>query len=123
MKQKLLFLALCSIFLCGHVYADPIDVLVGIIDDKPLSSIPTKGPLLVPNLDITNRELTFQDGNSRDYTLVLLDEDGVVVWQTVVPAATSTVVIPATLTGDFELRLYPDGTAYYFYGNIILFSN
>jgi len=120
MKQKLLFLALCSIFLCGQINADPIDVLVGIIDDKPLSSIPTKGPLLVPNLDISDCELTFLDGNSDVYTLFLLDEDGVVVWQTVVPAGTNTVVLPATLTGDFELRLYPDGTAYFFYGDITL---
>jgi len=119
MKTFLLSFAFLT-FLCGQVQAEPIDVLVGIIDDKPLNSIPTKGPIYIPGLDISNGVLTFLNGNLRDYTLTLLNEDGDVVYSTIVPAGTSTVTLPATLTGDYELRLFPDGTAYFFYGWIEL---
>ena len=53
-----------------------------------------------------------------DYTLVLLDEDGDVAYTTFVPAGTTTVVLPSTLSGDFELRLVAD--TYYYRGYIIL---
>ena len=51
-----------------------------------------------------------------DYTLVLLDEDGDVAYTTFVPAGTTTVVLPSTLSGDFELRLVAD--TYYYRGYI-----
>jgi hypothetical protein len=43
-----------------------------------------------------------------------------VAYSTIVPAGTGTVTLPATLTGDYELRLYPGGTAYFFYGFVTL---
>lgn len=53
-----------------------------------------------------------------DFTLELLDEDGVVVYSVYVPAGTTQVVLPATLSGDFELRLVAD--TYYYRGYISL---
>lgn len=53
-----------------------------------------------------------------DFTLVLLDEDGVVVYTTYVPAGTTMIVLPSTLSGDFELRLV--GDTYYYRGYISL---
>ena len=51
--------------------------------------------------------------------LTLLDEDSEVVYQTVVPSSVSVVVLPATLSGDFELQLDYGGN-YYFYCEIAL---
>ena len=53
-----------------------------------------------------------------DYTLELRDEDGVVVYSTYVPAGTTLVVLPSTLSGDFELRLVAD--TYYYRGFLSL---
>ena len=53
-----------------------------------------------------------------DFTLVLLDEDGVVVYSVYVPAGTTLIVLPSTLSGDFELRLVAD--TYYSRGYITL---
>ena len=53
-----------------------------------------------------------------DFTLVLLDEDGVVVYSVYVPAGTTMIVLPSTLSGDFELRLVAD--TYYYRGYITL---
>ena len=52
------------------------------------------------------------------YTLVLLDEDGVVVYSADFSAGTTTAVLPSTLSGEFELRLVPYATTYYYRGYI-----
>jgi len=49
-----------------------------------------------------------------DYTLELRDENDVVVYTDYVPAGTTQVVLPSTLSGDFELRLVAD--TYYYIG-------
>ena len=53
-----------------------------------------------------------------DFTLELLDEDGVFVYSVYVPAGTTQIVLPSTLSGDFELRLLAD--TYYYRGYISL---
>jgi hypothetical protein len=55
-----------------------------------------------------------------DLTLVLLDEDGDEAYTAFVPAGTSAVILPATLSGDYEIQLYPDGSSYYFFGWVSL---
>ncbi len=55
-----------------------------------------------------------------DYTLELLDEDGTVVYATYLYAGTTTVVLPSTLSGDFELRLVPFYATYHYRGYLTL---
>ena len=66
-----------------------------------------------------------QDGNVLtmsatpcDYTLSLYDEDDVLVYSVFVPAGTTQVVLPATLSGNFEIRF--ETATYYYYGYISL---
>ena len=51
-----------------------------------------------------------------DYILELRDEDDVVVYTDDVPAGTTQIVLPSTLSGDFEIRLV--GDTYYYRGYI-----
>lgn len=83
--------------------------------DNPLP----KSPVRPPKATLENHLLTIITSHP-DYTLTLLNEDGDVVWQTFVPEDVSTVTLPDALTGDYELRLYPDSSNYYFYGDITL---
>lgn len=53
-----------------------------------------------------------------DYTLTLYDEDGDVVYTAYLPAGTTQIVLPTTLSGDFEIRLEAD--TYYYFGYILL---
>ena len=53
-----------------------------------------------------------------DYTLNLYDEDGEIVYSVFVPAGTTQVILPTTLSGFFELRFETD--TYYYYGIIYL---
>lgn len=54
------------------------------------------------------------------FTLQLLDEDETVIYSTYIPAGTTQVVLPSTLSGEFELRLIPVLTSYYYRGYISL---
>ena len=53
-----------------------------------------------------------------DYTLELRDGNDVVVYKDFVPAGTTQIVLPSTLSGDFELRLVAD--TYYYRGYLSL---
>lgn len=53
-----------------------------------------------------------------DYILELRDENNVVVYTDYVPSGTTQIVLPSTLSGDFELRLV--GDTYYYRGYIML---
>ena len=54
----------------------------------------------------------------RDYTLSLYDEDDELAYSVFVPAGTTQVVLPATLSGDFEIRF--ETATYYYYGYLSL---
>lgn len=49
-----------------------------------------------------------------DYILELRDENDAVVYSTFVPAGTTLIALPSTLSGDFELRLVTN--TYYYRG-------
>ena len=55
-----------------------------------------------------------------DLTLQLLDEDETVVYSTIISAGTTQVILPTTLSGEFELRLIPFFSTYYYRGYIEL---
>jgi len=85
--------------------------------NNPLPKSPELPPD-APEATLEDNVLTFTSSHD-DYTLTLLDEDSEVVYQTVVPSSVSVVVLPATLSGDFELQLDYGGN-YYFYCDIEL---
>ena len=55
-----------------------------------------------------------------DYTLVLLDEDGEVVYTDTLPSGSTMFVLPSTLSGSFEIRLMPFASTYYYRGYLEL---
>ncbi len=72
-----------------------------------------------------NQWYIFQDDNvltmsatPYDYTLTLYDENDVLAYSVFVPAGTTQVILPATLSGNFEIRF--ETATYYYYGYISL---
>ena len=53
-----------------------------------------------------------------DYIFSIYDEDDDLVYTTFVPAGTTQIVLPSTLSGSFEIRFETD--TYYYYGYITL---
>ena len=76
-------------------------------------------PPKAPSLEQDGHSILFEDQHS-DYTLCIVDDNGVIVYSCYVPSSVITVTLPSTLSGDYELRLYPDGSSIYFYGDITL---
>ena len=123
MKKVLLFIALfCGLSaFAGNGIVSYLDFTVSIIKNTGIGNPYPKSPELppeAPEATLEDNVLTFTSAHD-DYTLTLLDEDGEVAYQTVVPSSVSIVMLPTTLSGDFELQLDYGGN-YYFYCDINL---
>ena len=95
---------------------------VGVVDNPTHSQggYP-RTPINPPSASLDDNTLTI-NGVHSGYTLYLIDDTGeepVVVYQVVIPAGVNTVVLPAYLSGTYELQLY-NGGAFYFYTYITL---
>ena len=96
--------------------AAPVPLTMTITDPTEDQGGPHKGPVLVPKVSIEDYALTFATP-CLGYTLELLGEDGAVAYTTVITS--DTLVLPSTLSGDYELHLIPTGGSYYFYGYVL----
>ena len=119
MKKRFLFLLLTALLSMTSIssMANPVNIQLSaeIIDPKEEQDNPHRGPILIPNVSIDGHTLYLYHVGY-DLTVVLLDEDGEAAYTVYVPAGTSAVNLPATLSGDYEIQLYPDDSSYYFYG-------
>ena len=88
--------------------------------NDPYPTIPDygKSPVTVPEVWLDDHEVTFQSGHPQ-YTLII-EQEGQVVWSTVVTTSMTSVMLPTWLTGDATLLLIPDDSIYYYYGDITL---
>jgi hypothetical protein len=121
MKKILMFSILMGMSTFCHICADPITLLPEPIDDRPLNGIPHKSPINPPSASLDGHTF-YINGEHSGYTLYLIDNSGDepdVVYQVVIPAGVNAVVLPATLSGTYELQLH-NGGAFYFYAEIIL---
>lgn len=103
--------------LSGVMAQDEIDLEVGIFDPTGSHEPYEKGPVLVPSVSIEDYTLYFItpcDG----CTLRLLDENDVVVYSTVIPTGTTSLVLPSYLSGEYEIQIVQG--FYYFWGYIYL---
>ena len=115
--KKVMLVAL--LLTCGGInsFGSPVQISMHIIKDDAAGSGPTYSPprpWYITQDDYTLTMPAFED----DFTLELLDEDGVVVYSVYVPAGTTLIVLPSALSGDFELCLV--GDTYYYRGYITL---
>ena len=118
MKKKLLLLFLSACLFGSKLMAqDEIPLGIEWGDGKPIHHGGAKSPVQPPTVSYEGNSIYLASSYS-DFTLRLLDADGVVAYETFVPAGTATVVLPSTLSGDYELRLVT--STFYFYGYITL---
>ena len=104
----------------GNSFAsDPIPLSVEIYDPYPTSPGHGKSPVFIPSVLLDDYHLYFQGAHS-DYTLTLLDNEDNVVYSTLVYSTDTEVILPSTLSGEYQILLVPDNTNYYFVGTIVL---
>ena len=118
MKKLLIFF---TVLLFGTFTASAatVDLGVGFDDHTGAGPGSPKTPVCIPYLDITGHIATFE-ANHPDFTLSIIDENDNIVYSVYVPSSVTTVNLPSTLSGDYKLCLYPDGSTIYFFGYIML---
>ena len=78
-----------------------IDLNVGYINPSGTISQKPKAPVNPPYVEQDGYTLTF--GFHSDYTLCLIDDNENVIYTTYVPASVSSVALPSSLSGTYEI--------------------
>ena len=81
-----------------------VPLTVSIEDDQPGGNGLPKTPMLAPTVYIDDYTLLFEASHP-DYVLNIKDEDGNVVYTTVVYSVQTQVVMPSTLSGNYQIEL------------------
>ena len=81
-----------------------IDLEVGYTDPDHNQSEDPRYPILIPQVGIDGYTLTF---NTRcdGCTLRLIDENDTVVYTTVIPVGTTTLILPSYLSGEYKIEI------------------
>ena len=119
MKKLFIFLTMAALlpFSSVCVNASPISVQLQVRYDDPNDDQDPdpKTPVLVPEVNIDDYTLTFDD-SCLGCELRLVDENDNVVYTTVITS--NTLVLPSYLSGEYELQIFSG--IYCFYGYIEL---
>ena len=88
----------------GLTEGEKIVLHVGILDPtEPWEPI-KKAPVRVPSVSIEDYTLYFAS-SCDGCPLRLLDENGMVVYSTVIPPGTKSLLLPAYLSGDYQIQI------------------
>jgi hypothetical protein len=103
--KKLLFSSLFILLMNVSAMAwDPIPFTVSFDDIQPIGNGQPKTPITAPKVYIDDYTLLFE-ANHPEYVLYIKDEDDNVVYTTTVYSAQTQVVLPSTLSGDYQIEL------------------
>lgn len=103
--KKLLFLSLFILFMNVNAMAwDPISFTVNYDDEQPGGNGNPKTPITVPKVYIDDYTLLFE-ADHPEYVLNIKDENDNVVYSAVVYSTQKQVVLPSTLSGDYQIEL------------------
>ena len=104
--KKLLISCLFILLMSANdaMASEVIPFTVNYIDDMPIGHGHPKTPMQPPVVYIEDYTLSFAIDHP-DYTLIIKDEDGYVVYTTTVFSTDIEVILPSTLSGDYEVNL------------------
>ena len=106
MKKFLLMIA-SAFILSTNSWAWTIVPLSVNIDYRPIGNGHGKSSIEVPKVYIEDYTLMFGI-NHPEYTLILKDENDNVVYTTTVFTTQTDVILPSTLSGDYQIELIMD---------------
>ena len=90
---------------------------MSIIDEQPISHGHPRSPEETPIVYIDDYTLLFE-ANHPEYALNIKDENNNIVYSTALYSTQTQVVLPSTLSGDYQIELVVN--KYYFCGYINL---
>jgi hypothetical protein len=103
--RKSFYLLLIALSLSTNAAAwDRIPLAVGIIESMPIGHGHGKSPMRPPVVYLEDHTLSFVVDHP-DYELTIKDEDGEVVYSTIVTSAETLVTLPSSLAGEYVIEL------------------
>ena len=103
--KKLLLMMMCAFLMSTSVNAwIQVPLTVSYDDERKIGLGGPKSLIDPPTVYIEDYTLLFE-ANHLEYVLNIKDEDGDVVYTTVVYSAQTQVVLPSTLSGDYVIEL------------------
>jgi len=123
MKKKSLlivsYLVVALSFISLNVYADPVGIVLQVNYDDPIEGDDglQKSPILIPEISIEDYTIYFNtpcDGS----TLRLVDANDNVVYSTVIPTGTTSLVLPSSLSGEYEIQIIQGNICFYGFINL-----
>lgn len=102
-----------------NVYADPQGVVlqVGYIDPNNGDGGQQKSPILVPEISLDGYSIIF-DTPCDGCTFRLVDENNNVVYSTVIPTGTTSLVLPSSLSGEYEIQIVQSNIIFWGFINL-----
>ena len=91
-----------------------LPVVVKPTNPADLNNQPPRGPILVPEVYLDGHELSF-DSSLEGCTVRLLDADEEVVFTDSIDVNQTTLALPSTLTGTYELQIVCGSITFYCY--------
>lgn len=104
MKKLLLMIAGAFLLSTSLFAKEVVPFTVHYDDNMPIGNGIGRTPVRPPLVYIEDYTLTFAVGHP-DYTLIIKDEDGDVVYTTTVFSNDTEVILPSTLSGNYEVNL------------------
>ena len=105
MMKKLLLMIAGAFVLSTSLFAkEVVPFTVHYEDEQPGTNGYPRSPIEVPLVYIEDYTLSFET-NHPDYVLTIKDEDGYVVYTTTVFSTDIEVILPSSLSGDYEVNL------------------
>ena len=103
--KKILLLGLFALFMSTGVMAwELIPLSVNYENEQPLGNSFPKTPIETPKVYIEDYTLSFGI-NHPEYVLIIKDENGQEVYTTTVFSTQPDVILPSTLSGNYEINL------------------
>lgn len=103
--KKLLLIVFGAFILSTSMSAQVLVPLsVNYDDEQPVTNGNPKTPITAPKVYINNYTLLFEVDHP-EYVLYIKDEDGDVIYSTVISSTQTQVVLPSTLSGNYQIEL------------------
>ena len=103
--KTILLMIMCAFVMSTSINAKTlVPLTVSFDDNSSVGHSNPKSPDETPTVYIEDYTLYFET-NHPEYVLNIKDEDGDVVYTTVIYSAQTQVVLPSTLSGDYEIEL------------------
>jgi len=115
-KSFLIIMCLTAMlsFTSVEVYADPEGIVlqVGYEDPDDGDEGLNRSPILVPEISLDGYSVIF-DTPCDGCTLRLVDANDNVVYSTVIPTGTTSLVLPSSLSGEYKIEIIQDNLCFY----------